>query len=368
MTRLRPLAGALLLAVSLGLVLAGCSLPADVANAERAAAKVHDALSALPAVQSVLSEVDDGGFDAGIRRYTVVTMDDPVTVAQIQTVVSTWNSLPEGGAEPFPVGKGENLNLKLAAEPTALLMVDPGLREAEITPYAAEWAQNAFDRLPSETKISRKVLNNVPVSTQIVRPGISPSGQAALLERLNLATREDPMLVRIQSGPRSSDQSRVDPPMQPALPATLRGFEAAFAQLAEIDPQNERAFRFRTAPGEKIMVEFTLPAALAPDFKPKADNDLAAITGTAAWPRIQAIMQTVKPAATDLVVGFELPSASIGAFSAAGCPPPKYPAGGQANNVNPGLQDAWLEIQGLPAPTGCPRSDFDARSTQSPPT
>ncbi len=81
--------------VSGGLVaamaLTGCSSPLDVSTAERAASATCEALEPLPGVSTASCAVDDGGFDAGIRRRTAVELADGATAEQARTLVAAWH-------------------------------------------------------------------------------------------------------------------------------------------------------------------------------------------------------------------------------------------------------------------------------------
>lgn len=331
-----------LAALSLAIALGGCSSPLDVSAAEQASAATCAALDALPGVASATCTVDDGGFDAGIRRKTEVVLAETATSTEAHHVVTAWLRLREGGLGESEISGSRAAALRLtpAAHAESSFTIAPGTPAPGVA-FVEEWLGRADRGLPVFASAGdRRTIG-------IGEDGLSPAAQAALLDDLSMQTRTDRLVLQIGTGsPVAYGATSVESPMSPELGATLRLFEDAYRGLAGKDQGGELSFTVSADAGAPPVLWFRLPAGLAPTAAPGQD-----LTSSPVWDSVHGLVEAATPAGADYTVGVSAsPGDVIGGFSTSGCPPtltgpePRYGAE---------LQAQWSAIHGRPAPDAC---------------
>lgn len=306
--------------------LVGCSPIGDVIQQQNEAAEVDQALGGQPGVSSVETEVEDRGFDGGIRGSTAVVMASSANPAQVRDVVRLWSSLPFGDSY------GNNvLDIALGA---SYFSIEDGLR-VSVAGIASSWATEATEEFPISTRVGHSLEEEFDANTFVGVKRLSPVEQLAIADRLR-------GLGTIHFSPGDTFESTDITGRADALSATAAAYENAFADIARQDPADEREFGI-WADSERVRrVWFVLPTSMA------SENNFFS-EDSAAGQMIRRIFRDTPTDAPDLEIGFSTPDLLIGVVSISGCAPTGAPFTGD----NERLQSIYMATRGLPARDDC---------------
>ncbi|MGN7976252.1 hypothetical protein ACTJJ4_01615 [Microbacterium sp. 22195] len=338
MTRRFWFVGALVAAMTL----TGCSSPVDVSAAERATSATCESLEPLPGVSTASCVVDDGGFDAGIRRRTAVELESGATAEQARAIVAAWLSSEPGGAEEYAIqgSRATPLQLTVSGRSGASFSVAPGAA-APSAAFVQEWLGRATGGVP----IVASVADSHRIS--IAEDGLSPSAQATLVDEFGMRTRTDGLVLEIGSGSSATNSaSSVEAPVPATLHEALVRFEAVYQALSNDDPARELAFTMDVNPGRPPMLRLRVPSDLVPAGSPGQP-----ITRTPGWPTIRAILEAAAPGGADYGLTIAgRPGDVIGGISTSGCAPD---VPGPRPRYDDELQAEWAVIHGASASGVC---------------
>ncbi|GAA2849631.1 hypothetical protein MIAR_04350 [Microbacterium arabinogalactanolyticum] len=324
------------------LALTGCSSPLDVSAAERAVAATCEALEPLPGVSTASCVVDDGGFDAGIRRRTAVELEDGATAEQARTLVAAWLSSEPGGAEEYAIqgSRATPLQVTVSGRSEASFSVAPGAPAPSVA-FVQEWLGRATRGVP----IVASVADTPRIS--IAQDGLSPAEQAALLDEFGMRTRSDGLVLEIGSGSSATNgASSVEAPIPATLYDALGHLETVYRTLSNDDPDRELAFTMDADPVRSPMLRLRVPTDLIPAGAPGQP-----VTGTSGWPTIRAILEAAAPGGADYGLTIAgRPGDVVGGISTSGCAPD---VPGPRPRYDDELQAEWAIIHDVPAPGAC---------------